>query len=67
MQSILLKNIKQLVNVREDTGPLYGTEMAQLPSVTNAWLLIEGNAIAGFGKMETLKTDRNKLIAVTGW
>ena len=54
MQGILLTNIKQLVNVRDDTGPLYGTEMAELPVIANAWLLIEGNEIAGFGKMENL-------------
>ncbi|HET7002455.1 MAG TPA: imidazolonepropionase, partial [Puia sp.] len=54
MQNLLLTNIRQLVNVREDTGPLYGTEMAELPSIGDAWLLIEGNAIAGFGKMDTL-------------
>ncbi len=55
MQAVLLTNIKQLVNVREDTGPLYGSEMAELPSIANAWLLVEGNEIAGFGKMENLK------------
>jgi imidazolonepropionase len=55
MQGILLTNIKQLVNVREDTGPLYGSEMAELPAIADAWLLIEGNEIAGFGKMENLK------------
>jgi len=55
MQGILLTNIRQLVNVREDTGPLYGAEMAELPVIANAWLLIEGNEIAGFGKMEDLK------------
>ena len=54
MQNLLLTNIRQLVNVREDTGPLYGTEMAELPSIENAWLLIEGNVIAGFGKMDAL-------------
>jgi len=53
----LLTNIKQLVNVREDTGPLYGTEMAELPAIADAWLLIEGNEIAGFGKMDSLKKD----------
>jgi imidazolonepropionase len=54
MQNLLLTNIRQLVNVREDTGPLYGTEMAELPSIEDAWLLIEGDVIAGFGKMDTL-------------
>src|ERR1700760_80564 len=55
MQNLLLKNIRQLVNVREDTGPLYGSEMAELPFIENAWLLIEGNVISGFGSMDTLK------------
>jgi len=54
MQNLLLTNIRQLVNIREDSGPLYGKEMAELPSIEDAWLLIEGNAIAGFGKMDTL-------------
>jgi imidazolonepropionase len=54
MQNLLLTNIRQLVNVREDTGPLYGTEMAELPSIEDAWLLIEGDVIAGFGKMDML-------------
>ncbi|HEY2349492.1 MAG TPA: imidazolonepropionase [Puia sp.] len=57
MQEKLLTNIKQLVNVREDSGTLYGKEMAELPAIKNAWLLIEGNEIAGYGKMESLKID----------
>ena len=57
MQNLLLTNIRQLVNVREDTGPLYGIEMAELPFIENAWLLIEGNFIAGFGKMDTLNNS----------
>lgn len=55
MSDLLLKNISQLVNVREDTGPLYGEEMAMLPCLENAWLLVEGKQIAAFGKMEDLK------------
>jgi imidazolonepropionase len=61
MQNMLLTDIKQLINVREDTGPLYGNEMASLPVINNAWLLIEGNEIAGFGKMENLKKEVKKL------
>jgi imidazolonepropionase len=61
MQNLLLTHIRQLVNVREDTGPLYGKEMTELPSIEDAWLLIEGNVIAGFGKMDTLnKTLPNR-------
>jgi imidazolonepropionase len=57
MQSQLLTHIKQLVNVRVDSQPLYGKEMAELPCIENAWLLIEGEEIAGFGKMDSLEKD----------
>jgi imidazolonepropionase len=61
MQSLLLTHIKQLVNVRTFNRPLYGKEMAELPCLDDAWLLIEGKEIAGFGKMDTLKKDLPKL------
>src|ERR1700681_4294928 len=57
MQSQLLTHIKQLVNVRTDNQPLYGKEMADLPCLHNAWLLVEGKEIAAFGKMDSLKKD----------
>jgi imidazolonepropionase len=59
MDNRLLKNIKQLVNIRQPghDRPLFGKEMAELPGLENAWLLIEGNEIAGFGKMESLTKD----------
>jgi imidazolonepropionase len=57
MQSHLLVNIKQLVNTGSGNRPLYGKEMAILPCLENAWLLIEGEEIAGFGKMDSLKED----------
>ena len=57
MQSHLLTHIKQLVNVRTDTQPLYGKEMAELPCLEDSWLLIEGNEIAGFGEMASLKKE----------
>ena len=61
MQSLLLTHIKQLVNVRSDARPLFGNEMAELPCLEDAWLLIEGNEIARFGKMESLKKEIPKL------
>jgi imidazolonepropionase len=57
MQSQLLINIKQLVNTGSGIRPLHGKEMANLPCLENAWLLIEGEEIAGFGKMDSLKID----------
>ena len=54
MSSHLLTHIQQLVNVRTGDKPLYGQEMMELPCIENAWLLIEGNEIAAFGKMDEL-------------
>ena len=61
MSAHLLKNIKQLVNIRKDVKPLYGKEMAHLPCEEDAWLLIEGDEIAGFGKMDLIKKDLRNL------
>ena len=54
MSSRLIYNIKQLVNVREESRPLRGSELAELPCIENAWVLIEGGEIASFGEMEAL-------------
>jgi len=56
MSSTLISNIKNLVNVRERTFLLRGSEMAQLPSLENAWLLIEDGIIADYGSY----TDTSK-------
>jgi imidazolonepropionase len=55
MSSHLLTNIQQLVNVRAPVHPIYGVEMSEMPSLENAWLLIEGHEIADYGKMDELK------------
>jgi imidazolonepropionase len=57
MSSFILTHIRELINVRQDVNPLYGNEMAILPSIKDAWLLVEGNQIAGFGEMESIKKD----------
>jgi imidazolonepropionase len=50
---ILIKNIKSLVQVEEIPKLcVSGNEMKQLPCLENAWLAIEGDKIAGFGKMD---------------
>lgn len=52
---ILIKNIKGLVQVREEAlQPLRGAAMADLPVITNAFLAITGEHIAAFGKMDAL-------------
>ncbi|MCY1479863.1 Imidazolonepropionase [compost metagenome] len=51
----LLINIKELLQVREThVDKVSGAEMATLPALQNAYLLIEDNLISGFGTMENL-------------
>ena len=54
MSSRLLTHVQQLINVRPGDKPLFGKEMALLPCLEDAWLLIEGQEIAAFGKMSVL-------------
>ena len=50
---ILIKNIKQLVQVEvEPKLKVSGRDMKQLPCIDDAWLAIEDDTIAGFGKMQ---------------
>ncbi|HYO22105.1 MAG TPA: imidazolonepropionase, partial [Flavisolibacter sp.] len=57
--AILVTNIKQLVSVRSNNAPLYGAALAGLPSIEDAFLIIEGEQIASFGKMEDLEHSIN--------
>ena len=50
---ILITNIKELLQIREmSVLKVSGTEMASLPSIKNAFLLINDNLISDFGLME---------------
>lgn len=50
---LLIINIKELLQVRESgIVKVSGSEMAVLPSIKNAFLLIEGDLIKDFGQME---------------
>ena len=50
----LIINIKELLQVREaGITKVSGKEMAHLPLLNNAWLLIENNLIAGYGTMDS--------------
>lgn len=61
MSSQLIINIKQLVNVREQHQLLRGKELAILPSIQNAYLVIEDGIIAEYGKMEELSSVNRHL------
>lgn len=54
MASHLITNIKLLVNTRNQNRLLRGKELADLPCIENAFLLIEDDVIAGYGKMDEL-------------
>ncbi|MGI8599331.1 MAG: imidazolonepropionase [Chitinophagaceae bacterium] len=55
--SFLITNIKQLIGVRTDYKLLRGEELAELPLIGNAYLVLDGERIADFGRMEDLKDD----------
>lgn len=63
----LIKNIKQLLQVRhESVDKVAGADMAQLPVIENAWLLIENGQIADFGPMHTYPPLAAEVIDATG-
>lgn len=65
---ILITNIKELLQIREMTvTKVSGSEMAVLPKLKNAWLLIENDCIADFGTMENCpRINVDKTIDATG-
>tara|TARA_R100000935_G_scaffold21876_2_gene40393 strand:- start:49736 stop:50974 length:1239 start_codon:yes stop_codon:yes gene_type:complete len=65
---LLLKNIKELLQIREPgLQKVAGKAMNELPSIKNAWLLLENEVIKDFGTMDTLaETSADKTIDCTG-
>lgn len=71
MKTLLIKHIKELINVDNFPRPLVaGTEMMDLKTITDAWLRIENGYIKDFGKMENLPvvipSDPHQEIDATG-
>jgi imidazolonepropionase len=54
MSTTVITNIKLLVNTREEHHLLRGKELAQLPCIENAYLIIKNGIIAEYGKMDAL-------------
>jgi len=65
MSSILIKNIKSLVQICDGKQLVRGTEMQKLPTIDNAFLLIENDKIADFGAMEKAPDRAEKEIDAT--
>ncbi|PRZ22890.1 imidazolonepropionase [Flavobacterium granuli] len=64
----LIINIKELLQVRETSvSKVSGAEMAILPTIKNAYLLIQDDLIAGFGSMDNLaQIKADEVIDATG-
>ena len=64
----LIINIKELIQVRDASIlKVSGSEMAVLPTIKNAFLIIEDDLIADFGMMKNLPTiNADKRIDATG-
>ncbi len=60
MSTAIITNIKLLVNVREENHLLRGKELAQLPCIANAFLIIEDGVIAEYGSMNELQTTSDQ-------
>lgn len=54
MSATLITNIGLLVNTREENKLLGGQELANLPTIQNAFIIIEHQKIVAFGAMENL-------------
>lgn len=65
---MLIKNIKSLLQVTDAQKPLRGEELAKLPKIDHAWILIKGGRIADFGTMTNFPTvsDWNQEIDAEG-
>lgn len=67
MASLLIRNIKTLVQAETTARPgPKGADMAVLPTVDNAFLLLEGDRIAAFGPMDKCPERAGKVLEATG-
>lgn len=57
----LIKNIACLVNVREENSLIRGEDLSNLPTIQNAYLVIEDGKIAAYGKMSELKNPKSEI------
>ncbi len=68
MSNLLIKNIKELVQVEygEPKIAVQGKAMGILPSIENAFLLLEDDKIHSFGEMKDCPTSADSTIDATG-
>lgn len=62
METSLFTNINTLVGIHDaNIRQVRGADMAQLPSLKNAWLLVENGRIASLGSMDALPPNASQL------
>ncbi len=67
MNSVLIRNIKSLVGIRDaNVKMVRGAEMKILPSIDNAYLLIENGRIKAFGKNSAAPERADETINAAG-
>lgn len=69
MSSILINHIKHLAGIGQHFRPLRGTQLSQLKTIENAYIIIEDDQVASFGKMEDLKhkeSDFKEVVNASG-
>lgn len=67
MNSVLIRNIKSLVGIREaNVKMVRGAEMKTLPGIDNAFLLIENGLIKSFGKNSNAPASADETINAAG-
>ncbi len=67
MKTLLIKNIKSLLQVRpEAPGYVAGEDMKNLPAIDNAFLLIKDGIIEDFGSMDNCPADASEVIDASG-
>lgn len=59
MASTIITNIRELAGINDATKPLRKKDLATLHSMSNAYVIIEGEEIAEFGRMDEL--EKNKI------
>ena len=66
MASLVLTNIERLVGIHESDEALKGKNLANLPSIQNAYLVIEDGVIAEFGESKNFKIREDNIFDVAG-
>jgi imidazolonepropionase len=61
MATQIFSNISLLANARPESGFIRGAELSVLPSIKNAYIIVEDGLIVEFGKKEDLRFEKEKI------